>query len=83
MSNNVDNPLKWLLAQLPNYVPEHLLPVLLRTYEVNKAAYARQVAINRAERIIATTERFAPSADRDARLARWRQKLAILKAGEM
>jgi len=74
----VDNPLKWLLSQLPNYVPEHLLPVLLRTYEVNKRAYERQIKIRAAERTIKAIQSRKDSRDA-AKLARWHAKLAKLK----
>jgi hypothetical protein len=77
--SRVDNPLKWLLAELPGYIEPRMLDRLMEEYEANKQAYERQIKIRALERIIATNERFAPSADRDARLARWKAKLAKLK----
>jgi hypothetical protein len=74
-----DNPLKWLLTVLPGYIEPEALAVLMTHYRANKAAYERQIAMNKAERIIKTTERFQPSAQRDAQLTRWRAKLAKLK----
>ena len=76
---SVDNPLKWLLRELPDYMPPDQLSRLLTAYEVNKREYERQIKIRHIERIIKTTERFAPSPERDARLARWQSKLAKLK----
>lgn len=77
-----DNPLKWLLAALPGYIEPESLAMLMERYDANKRAYERQIKIRHVERIIKTTERFAPSGERDARLARHQAKLAKLKASE-
>ena len=80
--SNVDNPLKWLLAALPDYVPAHLLPVLMRTYEVNKAAYYRAVKIRDLERRISVYARRNNPQDALS-LAKWREKLARLKENQL
>lgn len=73
-----DHPLKWLLAELPSYVPPDRLDDLLTRYAINKRRYERQIKIRRAERIIRVyTRRDNP---RDApTIARWQAKLAALK----
>lgn len=76
---SVDNPLKWLLRELPDYMPPDQLRRLLTAYDANKRAYERSIKMRHIERIIRTTERFAPSNEREARLTRWRAKLAKLK----
>ena len=75
---NYNNPLKWLLAELPAYIQPMQLDVLMTCYNINKHAYERQVKIRHAERIISGyAQRNDP---RDARtIARWRAKLAQLK----
>lgn len=77
--SDYDNPLKWLLHELPAYIEPAPLQALMERYEINKKCYEREIKIRYAERVIKTTERFTPSPGRDARLARWRSKLAKLK----
>lgn len=77
-----DNPLKWLLAVLPDYVDPAKLAILMRCYEVNKKAYYQQVKIAHAERIVKVyTRRNNP---RDAvMIARWQAKLDKLKETQL
>ncbi len=73
-----DNPLKWLLYELPAYIEPALLAALMERYERNKQAYYRACKIRQAERIIRSYQRRnAPS--ETANLARWQAKLAKLK----
>jgi hypothetical protein len=76
-----DNPLKWLLYELPAYIEPGPLSALMERYEKNKRCYEQEIRIRHAERVIATTERFPPSPERDARLARWQAKLSMLQEG--
>jgi chromatin segregation and condensation protein Rec8/ScpA/Scc1 (kleisin family) len=73
-----DNPLKWLLAQLPDYLTPEQLNHLMAAYEANKARYYLDVKIRDAERRIRIYERW-PNDNDPTRLARWRAKLARLK----
>lgn len=77
-----DNPLKWLLYELPAYIEPAPLAALMERYEINKKRYEHEVKIRHAERVIMSLERraYAPDA---ARLARWKAKLAKLKEGTL
>ena len=75
---SVENPLRWLLRELPDFVPAHLLPILMEHYELNKAAYYRECKIRHAERIIRSYQR-RNSPHEAANLARWQAKLERLK----
>lgn len=79
--SDYDNPLKWLLAALPDYVEPAKLAVLLRCYAVNKNAYEHQIKIRHAERVIRRME-LSNYPGEAARLERWHAKLAKLKASE-
>ena len=73
-----DNPLKWLLAQLPDYLTPEQMDRLMAAYETQKASYYHAVRVRDAERRIKIYEQW-PN-DRDpTRLARWKAKLAKLK----
>lgn len=74
---DADNPLKWLLYELPAYIEPGPLSGLMDRYERNKAAYYRECKIRQAERIIRVFER-RNHASEAPRLARWRGKLAKL-----
>lgn len=76
---DVDNPLKWLLYELPAYIEPGPLSGLMERYERNKKAYEREIRIRHAERVIKTFERRNHPSEVE-RLARWRTKLAKLKA---
>jgi hypothetical protein len=73
-----DNPLTFLLYELPAYIEPGPLEGLMRRYEENKRAYARECRIRQAERMVRTLER-RNYAREDAALARWRMKLRKLK----
>jgi hypothetical protein len=75
----VDNPLRWLLAALPGYIEPEALAVLMERYDANKRAYEREIGIRALERKIKNAQHWPPSSERDARLARWKAKLAKLK----
>jgi hypothetical protein len=75
---SVDNPLKWLLKELPDYIAPASLADLMERYEANKKAYARQIKINQAERMIKIYERRDVPYEA-ASIARWREKLARLQ----
>lgn len=77
--SDYDNPLKWLLAALPGYIEPEALAVLMQRYDANKHAYERQIKIRHAERVIRRME-LSNYPDEAARLARWKAKLANLKA---
>ena len=79
---NYDNPLKWLLYELPANIEPGPLSGLMERYERNKQGYERENKIRQAERIIRAFERrnYPPEA---ARLKRWREKLARLKEGSL
>lgn len=73
-----DNPLKWLLYELPAYIEPAPLAALMERYELNKAAYYRECKIRQAERIIRSFER-RNNPNEAAKLARWHEKLSKLK----
>ena len=54
---STDNPLKWLLWELPAYIEPAPLTALMERYEANKKAYARECVIRHTERIVKTYER--------------------------
>lgn len=76
---DVDNPLKWLLAELPAYLTPAHLPVLLARYETQKRRYYHAVKLRDLERKIKSAERWPPSGDRTAHMERWRARLAKMK----
>mgnify|MGYP001561240595 FL=1 len=73
-----DNPLKWLLAQLPDYLTPEQLARLMAAYEAHKASYYHEVKIRDAERHIKIYEQ-RPDRYDPTRLERWKAKLAKLK----
>lgn len=73
-----DNPLKWLLAQLPDYLTPEQHTRLMAAYEANKARYYLDVKIRDAERRIKIYERWPDRYD-PTRLVRWQAKLSKLK----
>ena len=75
---NTDNPLKWLLYELPAYIDPAPLVALMERYEANKRIYDREVRIRHAERVIKVFERRNDPSEA-TRLARWQAKLAKLK----
>jgi hypothetical protein len=75
---SVETPIKWLLDELPAYIDPAPLDRLLEGYRLHKAAYERQIKVNRIERTIKTIQRRNNPADA-AKLARWHAKLAKLK----
>jgi hypothetical protein len=76
--SDAQNPLKWLLYELPAYIEPAPLEALMERYRANKRDYERGLKINRAERIIKTIQR-RNSPHEAAKLARWHAKLAKLK----
>lgn len=76
-----DNPLKWLLAQLPDYLTPEQLTRLMAAYETHKASYYHDLKIRDAERRIKIYEKWPDRYD-VTRLARWKAKLAKLKEHE-
>lgn len=76
---SVENPLKWLLNRLPYEIQSSAqLSILMHDYEVNKAAYARQIKIRAIEHRIANLKR---RPHEPATLERWQAKLKKLKEG--
>ena len=73
-----DNPLKWLLAQLPDYLTPEQHGRLMTAYEAHKARYYHELKIRDAERRIKIYERHPDRTD-PTRLARWQAKLAKLR----
>jgi hypothetical protein len=71
-----DNPLKWLLGQLPAYIAPAELAELMERYTANKRAYDRETKIRHAKRIIANYERFSQSPANAAVITKWRATLA-------
>lgn len=76
---SADNPLKWLLRELPSYVETRALDTLMECYQANKHAYERQIAIRALERKIKNAQHWPLSDERTLRLARWQTKLDKLK----
>jgi NAD(P)-dependent dehydrogenase (short-subunit alcohol dehydrogenase family) len=72
-----DNPLKWLLAELPGYIEPPALAMLMEAYEANKAAYYRQVKIRHAKRQLRLYEGRNGAT---AAVARWHAKLQQLES---
>lgn len=89
MTTLPDNPLKWLLGQLPAYLTPEQHDRLLTAYDAHKRRYYHAAKIRDAERRIKIYEKwpndkdppFDGAQDRP-RLARWRAKLARLKESE-
>ena len=73
-----ENPLKWLLAQLPDYLTPEQHDRLMTAYDIHKNRYYLDVKIRDAERRIKIYERYPDRYD-PTRLARWQAKLARLK----
>jgi hypothetical protein len=77
---SVDNPLKWLLKELPAYLPREHHALLMERYAANKRAYLLDIKIRAAERVIKTIQ-YRNNPSDAAKLARWHAKLAKLKEG--
>jgi hypothetical protein len=77
---SVDNPLKWLLAELPALIEPAPLDSLMERYRLHRVAYERQVKISAVERVIKTIQ-FRNNPNDAAKLVRWHAKLAKLKEG--
>lgn len=78
--SDAQNPLKWLLYELPAYIDPAPLAALMERYRANKRDYERQIKVNHVELVIKTIQRRNDPRDQ-ARLARWHAKLAKLKEG--
>lgn len=76
--SDAQNPLKWLLSELPAYIEPAPLDALMERYRANKRDYERQLKINQAERVIKTIQR-RNNPTEALKLARWHAKLAKLK----
>lgn len=81
MTTLPDNPLKWLLAQLPEYLTPDEHDRLLTAFDAHKRRYYHAVKIRDAERRIKIYEKWPNDKD-PARLEKWRKKLARLKESE-
>lgn len=79
---SVEPPLRWLLAQLPAYVPPDALDALMERYAANKVAYAHQCKMRHAARMVALIERRGYEHEALA-LTKWRSKLEKLREGEL
>ena len=75
----VDNPNKWLLAQLPDYLTAEQLASLMAAYDRQKRRYFLAVKVHDAERRVKIYATWPGSQD-PTRLVRWKAKLAKLKA---
>lgn len=73
------NPLKWLLAQLPAEIEPARLTSLMERYWENKRDYEKLVKIRQAERTIKTIQ-YRNNPSDQAKLAHWHAKLARLKS---
>lgn len=80
-NGKIATPLKWLLAELPDYIDPAPLLDLMERYRLHTVAYTRQVAIAKVERTIKEIQRRNRS-EGAAKLARWHAKLAKLSGGE-
>lgn len=78
MSDLPDHPLKWLLAQLPEYLTSAQIERLLTAFDAHKRTYAHAVKIRDAERRIRIYERWPDQYD-PTNLQRWKNRLAKLK----
>lgn len=78
----VDNPLKWLLGQLPAYVPAEQLAELLERFKAHKVVYYRLVKIRELERKIKYRRSLNLSGASRVRLQTLEAQLARLKAAQ-
>jgi hypothetical protein len=76
----IDNPLKWLLSELPSYIAPDQLAELLARYDAQKQRYYDAVKVRDLERKIAFARRWPPSDNQTERIARWQAQLGTLKA---
>jgi len=75
----VENPQKWLLAEITKYLSEEQLAELMRAYQLQSKRYYHAVKVRDAERRVRIYATWPD--DRDpTRLARWQAKLAKLTA---
>ncbi|HNP72818.1 MAG TPA: hypothetical protein PLO33_15030 [Kouleothrix sp.] len=74
-------PLKWLLEQLPDYIPPAALAELLTRFEAQKQRYSHNVKVNDLERRIRYAKGRPWPADTE-QLARLEAKLAKLKESD-
>lgn len=81
MDEKFDNPLKWLIKRLPQYIEADALIRLMAAYEENKRRYYHALKIKDAERRIKIYES-RPDRYDQKNLPRWREKLAKLKEQE-
>ena len=79
---SVDNPLKWLLAALPDYVPPAQLTLLMECYEANKRAYYHAVKVRELERRIKIYTRRNDLRDVLV-IEKWQARLATLKEEQL
>jgi hypothetical protein len=77
---SVDNPLKWLLNELPALIEPAPLDALMMRYRLHRVAYERQIKVNQVERVIKEIQ-YRNNPNDAAKLARWHAKLAKLKEG--
>lgn len=75
----IDNPLKWLLAELPAYVPPDRLLELMARYDAQKTAYYAAVKMRDLKRKITSAQRWPSSENKTERIARWQAQLDRLK----
>jgi hypothetical protein len=75
--STAQNPLKWLLAELPAEIDPAPLAALMERYQANKRAYEQQIKIRAIERTIKGIQ-FRNNPNDAAKLARWHAKLAKL-----
>jgi len=75
----VDNPNRWLLAEITKYLSDEQLAELMRAYQLQSKRYYLAVRVRDARRHVTMYERW-PEARDTTRLARWKEKLAKLKA---
>lgn len=77
---DIENPLRWLLNQLPAYIPPEAHAELMERFDVQKRRYYTAVKINDLKRRIGTAQRFERTSERDAQIARWKERLAKLES---
>ena len=74
----VDNPCKWLLAEMLKYLSHEQLAELMRAYTAQSKRYYLAVKVHDAERRVRIYATWPGNQD-PTRLARWKEKLAKLK----
>jgi hypothetical protein len=77
---DIDNPLKWLLSELPAYIAPDQLAELMARYDAQKQRYYDAVKLRDLERKIQFARHWTNTDKRAERIQRWQAQLDKLKA---